>query len=119
MVDFVASIEPKRWKVFQMLPIKDVNDGANDLLITENEFCKYVRRNSKVSELGIPLVAETSKDMVDSYLMVAQDGRMVQNSGNVYSLSKETLLTTGVVNSVEQSGWDWNKFVDRGGVYKW
>jgi radical S-adenosyl methionine domain-containing protein 2 len=112
MNDLISLIQPNRWKVFQMLKIKGQNDNEHDnLLISKEEFASFIIRHAKL----LPVV-ENNDVMIESYIMVDPSGRFYQNSGNVYHYSKP-ILEVGVFEALNEFKYNYNKFIERGGIY--
>ncbi len=113
MTWLIERIRPRRWKVFQMLPIEGENDGGLDLLITNEQFLHFVDRHSHLSP-----VSETNDDMIESYVMVDPEGRFFTNSG--YRLTHHpSILEVGVAEAFKQVDFKLEKFSKRGGAYDW
>ena len=73
-----------------MLPVRGQNDGSVDnLVITSEEFARYVARNRYVESRGIVVVPESNDLMTGSYVMVDPAGRFFDNvaSSHVYKPS--------------------------------
>ncbi|MGB1016821.1 MAG: radical SAM protein, partial [Nannocystaceae bacterium] len=76
MHDLVRTIQPARWKVFQVLPIEGQNDGdVEPLLITTSQFRNFVERHTDLTDEGFGPVAEDNDAMTDSYAMIDPLGR--------------------------------------------
>ncbi len=113
MTWLIERIRPRRWKVFQMLPIEGENDGGLDLLITDEQFHHFVERHSHLSP-----VSETNDDMIESYVMVDPEGRFFTNSG--YRLTHHpSILEVGVAKALDSVPFDVQKLIARGGIYNW
>jgi radical S-adenosyl methionine domain-containing protein 2 len=106
-------LNPKRWKVFQMLPIEGENDGSTDLLISDEEFNHFIETNKKCNP-----IPENNDTMTDSYVMIDPEGRFFNNSrGALFHGPK--ILEVGLVNAFKASNFDFNKFQTRKGLYDW
>ena len=89
LAGFIANARPKRWKLLQVLPVKGQNDGlVENLVITHEEFDRYVARNRYVECLGIRVVAESNDLMTGSYVMVDPAGRFFDNVAGTYVYSR-------------------------------
>lgn len=116
----IAELSPVRWKVFKVLVLKGENDGNNTLRdarefeITEPEFAKFLEGHSKQS----CLVPENNDAMKNSYLVLDEQMRFLDSSdgGKVPS---QSILEVGVAAAMAKSGYDPQKFVNRGGIYEW
>lgn len=112
--DLISTLRPQRWKVFQVLPIKDQNEKhIQKLQISEEEFLDFISQHKDLNP-----IYETNDDMKGSYLMIDPLGRFFQNSNNVLSFS-DPIIDVGVLEAINQIGWDFNKFLERGGKYEW
>ncbi|OHX64776.1 hypothetical protein NH26_21195 [Flammeovirga pacifica] len=113
--DFVNDAKPERWKVFQVLPVRGQNDNdIDELLISEKEFNEYVNRHSKNKFL----ITETNTDMTNTYVMVDPAGRFFNNQNGNYMYS-DHILEVGVQKAFEEMGYNYDKFIDRKGIYQW
>ena len=89
LTGFIAKARPKRWKLLQVLPVTGQNDGLVDnLVITDEEFTRYVARNRHVESLGIAVVPESNDLMTGSYVMVDPAGRFFDNVDGTYVYSR-------------------------------
>ncbi len=71
LIDFIKYANPKRWKLFQVLPIEGQNDNKVDkLLISDEQFRKYIERN-KIEDYNIEIVPEYNNQMLGSYVGLA------------------------------------------------
>jgi len=114
---FVIDNGVQRWKIFKILRIEGENDDSyDDLQITDAEFEDFVDRHAWLEEHGVVMAPEDNDDMTTSYIMVTPDGRFYQNSGNKYVYS-EDILTVGASTALSQTGFDYDKFKQRGGEY--
>jgi radical S-adenosyl methionine domain-containing protein 2 len=114
MRSFVAELKPRRWKVFQMLPIKGENDDSfADLATMNGQFEAFVARHECLNP-----VKEDNRAMTDSYLMMDPLGRFFQNTGGSYGFGP-SILEVGVQDAIQRAGWDRRKFLVRGGHYQW
>ena len=119
MSEFVVSIKPERWKIFQVLPIIGQNDAhIDDLIISKNEFNEYVERHKKVEGYNIKIVKEDNNLMTGSYLMIDPQGRLYDNVEGKYCYS-EPIFKVGFEKARQQVKVYQDKFVKRQGFYKW
>jgi len=117
MRSLIAELRPLRWKVFQMLVIAGQNeDDAGELTPTREEFETFKRINGDITlESGQPPTFESSEDMVDSYLILAPDGSVIQNSNHQYKYTPlEIALQSGLSGIVSRRA-----YLARGGKYDW
>ena len=74
----IQEIKPKRWKVFQMLPIADTPDiriKQRPLIVADELFEGFKARHSDVESMR----PENNDEMTESYVMVDPFGRFYQN----------------------------------------
>jgi radical S-adenosyl methionine domain-containing protein 2 len=117
MSKFIAKVKPDRWKVFQVLPIKGQNDGyVEKLLISKDKFQLFLENNSKLEKFK-PVV-EDNNLMISSYLMIDPTGRFYNNQNGHYIYSSP-ILEKGVESAINEVEWNSQKFLSRGGEYKW
>ena len=116
MTGFIRFVSPKRWKVFQALPMIGQNDENIDkfrISIKEFHIFLYTHRN-----LGHLLIPETNDQIMGSYVMVDPAGRFFENIGGVHRYS-QPILEVGVQQALQGVQYDKAKFLERGGVYNW
>ena len=113
MHSLIKDLEPERWKVFQMLPIKGENDDSLELAVTSMQFRAFLERHRDLYPIG-----EGNSDMTESYLMMDPLGRFFQNTGGRYQYSP-SVVQVGVLDALSVVGWDSSKFLGRGGLYDW
>lgn len=119
MSEFIGTIGPERWKIFQVLPIKGQNDEQIDrLTITNEQFSIFLETNAKAKSYGVTVVPETNSQMTESYVMVDPAGRFFQNSNGAYFYS-EPLLDVGVNKALAQIRINADTFHSRDGLYDW
>lgn len=117
MRSFVKDLNIKRWKIFQVLPIDGENlEQVQDLLITQEEFSYFVERYLELENDGIQIVPESNHLMTESYLMIDPEGRFFQNTDGIYTYS-ESVLKEGLKFALEEIYFDYQKFLDRKGVW--
>jgi radical S-adenosyl methionine domain-containing protein 2 len=107
-------IKPNRWKVFQVLLIKNENKNRiSDLLVSSQQFDVFVQRHKKYNP-----VVENNDLMLESYIMIDPAGRFFQNSQNVYYFSRP-ILEVGFETAFKEIRWNPSKFCQRDGFYDW
>jgi radical S-adenosyl methionine domain-containing protein 2 len=119
MSALVRTIQPERWKAFQVLPIAGQNDGSvKGLLISADQFQAFVDRHAHLATEGLAPVVEDNNAMRGSYVMVGPLGRFFGNATgrHVYS---QPILDVGVDAALAQVGFVPTKFEARGGKYAW
>jgi radical S-adenosyl methionine domain-containing protein 2 len=113
----ILELHPLRWKVFQMLGILGQNQRHYaELATTREEFEIFKDLNREiVLDSGNGPVFEAEEDMVDSYLMLAPDGRVIQNTLRTYVYHNlESAIASRFEGIVDRRA-----FVTRGGNYEW
>ncbi len=116
--DFIISVAPRRWKIFQVLSIEGQNSGRVDpFLITGEEFDHFLRRHEKVASSGIPVVPESNDQMLASYAMVDPAGRFFDDVGADGHTYSEPIAEAGVAKALSQVSIFREKFLARGGLY--
>lgn len=119
LAGFITRAEPERWKLLQVLPVLGQNDGLVDnLVITSEEFARYVMRNRYVESRGIVVVPESNDLMTGSYVMVDPAGRFFDNMAGTYAYSRP-INQVGVHAALREVSIDTDKFRLRGGLYQW
>lgn len=117
--DFVISIKPERWKIFQVLPISGQNDyHIDDLVVSKDDFENYINRHRRVKRYNIDIVPENNNLMTGSYLMIDPQGRFYDNIEGQYHYS-EQILKVGFKKASQQITVYEKKFTDRKGLYDW
>ena len=116
---FISRARPERWKLFQVLLVGGQNDGkVSNLLITQEEFDRYVARNRYVESLGITVVPESNELMTGSYVMVDPAGRFFDNVSGIHRYSRP-INEVGVETALSEVSIDPDKFQSRDGIYNW
>jgi radical S-adenosyl methionine domain-containing protein 2 len=121
MSEIVRKLDPKRWKVFQVLVLKNENSGgpgelrdARDMVVSNDQFWSFVDRHQEFAAL----IPEPNDIMQNSYLLLDEELRFLDCSdgGKVPSAS---ILEVGVEAALQQAGFDDGAFRERGGIYEW
>ena len=116
--DFLAWSKPERWKVFQVLPIEGQNITTfSNYQIYNKEMDEFLLKHSGLKTL-FNVVPERNNDMKGSYVMINPSGRFYCNSNGNHAYS-ELILKVGVRIAIGQMPYDFNKFINRNGVYNW
>ena len=114
--EFIYKYKIDRWKVFKILKIIGENENVyDDLSISNDQFNSFISRHNNLVKDNI-LVKEDNDDMEMSYIMITPDGRFYQNKDNKYIYSDE-ILKNGFMESLDQTGFNYQLFKSRGGVY--
>lgn len=118
MSDFIRYSKPKRWKVFQVLPIVGQNDlHIDDFKISDEQFQFFVSSHSNLNDFTT-LVPENNSEMKGSYAMVDPAGRFYDNAKGTHNYSKP-ILEVGAKQAIQEVNYDFGKFISRGGIYEW
>ena len=118
MSDFVASLDPERVKIFQVLPLRGQNDGKIEpLLVSDEQFHAFGRRYRHLEGRGITLAIEDNAAMTGSYAMVDPAGRFFDNTRGTHTYSRP-ILEVGIDEAWSDITFDMNTFVKRGGLYE-
>lgn len=119
----IRKLNPYRWKVFQCLVLQGENGGsdtdirdATHMTVNRQQFNAFVDRHE--GEFGSVLVPEPTDVMRDSYLMLDEEMRFLDCSGDG-KVAGASILDVGVEKAVQMSGFDDIMFEKRGGVYEW
>lgn len=117
--DFITLARPERWKILQVLAVKDQNDKhIENYTITNEQFAAYVERNRIVERDGIAVVVEGNDLMTGSYVMVDPAGRFFDNVQGVHNYSRP-IIEVGVDEALKDVSVDSERFLRRGGRYDW
>lgn len=81
--EFIRKVDPNRWKVFKATHFKNQNDFMIPYLAKDNEFSHFIERHSKSN-----IVIEDNQDLINSYIMINPQGKLVDNSGYRYNYSQ-------------------------------
>lgn len=118
MSEFIRYAKPKRWKIFQVLPIDGQNDQKiDDFRISEAEFLTFIENHRELSDIT-NIVPETNTQIKGSYAMVDPAGRFFDNSTGKHNYS-QPILQVGCQLAIKQVDYSFSKFVSRGGLYNW
>ena len=113
--NFIKTTQPKRWKVLQVLPIKNQNDkNIDSLKITTKKFDFFLKKHKNI----LSMVSENNNEMKGSYVMIDPAGRFFENSKGFHQYS-EPILSIGIKNAFNKMNYDYQKFIDRDGQYNW
>lgn len=121
MSEQVRRLDPKRWKVFQVLILGNENSGrpgelrdATTMTVTDDQFWSFVNRHDGID----CLIPEPNNIMQNSYLLLDEEMRFLDCSSGS-KLPTESILDVGVEAALEQAGFDDSAFYKRGGIYEW
>lgn len=119
MSAFVRAVRPRRWKVFQVLPIEGENDRTvGPLLVTPAQFAAFIERHAHLEAEGLAPVAEDNEAMTGSYVMIDPVGRFFTNTFGRHTYSRP-ILDVGVDVALSEVAWNRERFIARGGIYEW
>jgi len=117
MCDLVSHLEPHRWKVFQVLPVRGENDHAwDELEVSQDEFRAWVARHAHLKP-----IAEDNDAMTSSYCMLDNKWRFFTNvSGEItYGRSIKDVGITAAWLDISRHGFSSDTFESRGGTWDW
>jgi len=118
MSDFISYAKPKRWKLFQVLPIKGQNDfKIDDFKISDDQFQNFISNHNDLKRITT-IVPESNNQMKGSYAMVDPAGRFFDNTKGKHNYSRP-ILEIGSRLAIQQVNYDFTKFISRGGIYNW
>ena len=83
------------------------------IVISNDEFEIFKHTNEKIMlKSGQHPAFEGSKDMIDSYLMLAPDGRVIKNTNNKYTYHPIESISSNLSKLVNEKS-----YISRGGKY--
>lgn len=116
--EIIEYAQPKRWKILQALPIQGQNDHKIDsLIVSQHQFLQYINRHAELERIT-NIIAESNHEMRGSYAMVDPAGRFYDNAKGTHNYSNP-ILEVGARIAIQQVNFDFDKFIERGGVYDW
>jgi radical S-adenosyl methionine domain-containing protein 2 len=116
LISFVSLLNPERWKLFAPLRVVGQNDEHFDQVsISQEEFENYMTLNL-VHKLPFA-VPEDNTAMTGSYIMIDPAGRFFDNIKGEHTYSKP-ILEVGVSEALQGISYDYNRFLERGGLYE-
>ena len=113
MNEFIARLEPFRWKCFQVLIVKTENDGndtiknANKFTITDEEYEIFVRNH----ESQPSFIKEPNSIMKSSYLIIDEYMRFLDKGDKDQYIISESILDVDVFEALSQINWDTDSFI--------
>lgn len=81
---FIEKALPNKWKIFQVLPIENLN-SCKELLISDEEFNYFLNIHAENEKI---IYSENNDNMTSSYIMLDAKGRFFNNINNKYIYSK-------------------------------
>lgn len=119
--NLVNEIQPKRWKVFRVLKIDNENGIQKDEREPYNGFITDIEWNNWKKECqekcSVSPQFENNDDMLTSYLMVDEAGYLLDSSSGS-KIRRKCLLESEFNDIMRDTGFDENKFFNRGGNFK-
>lgn len=107
---FIEKIKPDKWKIFQVLPINNLNP-CEDLLITKKEFNYFLANHSSHKNI---MYIENNNAMTSSYIMLDSKGRFFNNINNKYIYSKSLIYdNVSLEEEFSKMKYDISKYNDR------
>ncbi len=101
MSDVISRMRPERWKLFQCLYIRGENDGrVDDLLVTRDEFDKFVARHIHLSQREKDPIAMygSTEDTKNGYACITPAGCFLEDVDNKHKYSRP-ILSVGVTEA--------------------
>lgn len=114
----IATLQPYRWKCFQVLLVEGENDStdtkrdARGLQISDEEFQLFCAKHAAQK----CIVPESNKVMAKSYLILDEHLRFLDRTGKKPSPS---ILQVEVQEALDSVFWDTEGFKERGGIFAW
>ena len=103
----IRHLAPGKWKVLQMLPVRNSN-----LAVSDAQFSEFVARHSALGDI---MNVEDNESMTESYIMVDPLGRFFQNTSageGQYRYSRP-ILQIGARDAFSELTWSQSKFLSR------
>ena len=117
--ELIKIIQPRRWKIFQVLPIIGQNDGdVDELLVDADKFQEFVAKNQHLENDKLQIVPENNDAMTGSYVMIDPEGRFFSNVDGTY-LYSSPILKVGILEAFDEIEFNIDKFEKRKGRYEW
>ena len=119
--ELIDEIKPDRWKVFRVLKIENENGVDKDLrepytgFLSDQEWEDWKKRCSE--KCSIKPVDEDNEDMQNSYIPIDEEGYLLDSSSGS-KMRKFNMLQDDFGESITQVGFDEEKFLERGGLFK-
>ena len=111
--DFIQSINPTRWKVFEIHHLNGINDDffREFGYLKPWQFWSFIEKHSHLNP-----VFESSQMIIDSYCMITPDGRFYQDTNHIHHFSKQ-ILDVGIIRAFQQILYQEKKYRERDGGY--
>ena len=123
MSGVIRRLAPRRWKLFQMLPVVGENKGnAADYEVSREEFQAFVGRHRHLDDAGVRIVPEDNAHMTGSYLMIDPKGRFfwhVPQGGSRGVEYGDPILKVGLEEALKPVRFSERMYHARGAEYDW
>ncbi len=108
LIDIISVIGSERTKILQMRLLKNVNESAIKMSVTNNEFINYISKQKFKSNY----IVETSGDMQNAYVIINPSGELVSNDSNMQTVVGNC-VKDNFVKLIEAYQFDEEKFENR------
>lgn len=113
---FIEEVSPARWKLMQAMSVEGQNGHEKGFQIETWQYKKFIE-NNKPKNVLIPI--QESEDLIrGSYLMVSPEGKFFDSETGKHQYS-DPILEVGVAEAIGQIHFNKDRFLQRGGIYKW
>lgn len=122
MSALINTLEPQRWKIFQVLPLDGENTGegalrdVSPLLITSDQYQAYVERHRQRLTNPSIMKVEDNSTMRDSYYIIDEQGRLLDTTHGAKQPTR-SILDIGCAAAFNQFEWDVSSFMARDGAF--
>jgi len=116
MTELIEMLQPDRWKVFQVLPVKGENDNVwDEIKISSSLFQRWVARHKHLSP-----VVESNELMRGSYCMLDSELRFFSNESGEVRYGR-SITDVGIDKAWDDiyDDFDSDRFNNRGGQWEW
>lgn len=111
---FIKSSKPNRWKIFQALILKNINDKNREEIEIEKKYFDYFLKCNHIND--IDLIGENNDDMLCSYYMIDPYGRLFSNKDCEITYT-ESLLKIDLPEALKKLETSLKKLEERDGFY--
>ncbi len=114
----ITETKPNRWKVLQVLEIEGENEHeVKPFLISTQQFESFVQIHRHLENIT-NIAPESNEQIKGSYIMINPAGQFFENIDGKYNISKP-IHEVGVHSALSEIRTDFEKFVERKGIYAW
>lgn len=115
LCDYVAKINPIRWKIMRMMEIEGEYDDreSQNIIPTDEDFQKFISNN----KTSVGIVIEDTNAMKGSYIMIAPDGRFFCNTEGKHKYIGKPIYETDISTLLSNLPMSRQSFYDRLGDY--